>query len=177
MSWMQTRSGKAFDFINPDPASIDIFDIAHSLSNLCRFGGHSAYFYSVAEHSVHVSHTVPAAYAFTALMHDATEAYLIDLPRPLKDLLPEYKEIENRVWSVIAPKFELPLEIPEIVKDADDRVLLRERDSLMTRPPRPWVHAVGKTPAPNIYIGGLNPGDAKELFLRRYRYLQRERMN
>ena len=86
-----TFTGKIIDPINPDPEDIDIRDIAHSLSQQCRFTGHTSEFYSVAEHSVLVSEAVPARDAALGLMHDATEAYLADLAKPIK--------AEFRAWA------------------------------------------------------------------------------
>jgi len=78
-SFIQTYSGKRIDFENPDPDQIDIVDIAHGLSNLCRFSGQSKYFYSVAQHSFYVS-LVCKENKLQALLHDATEAYMADVP-------------------------------------------------------------------------------------------------
>src|SRR5690349_6806238 len=101
MSTITTHSGVQFDLLKPDPSVVHLEDIAHALSHLCRYTGHCNRFYSVAEHSVIVSLMVPPSepkLAMQGLLHDATEAYVNDLARPLKDLLPEYKEIEMRVW-------------------------------------------------------------------------------
>ncbi|MFG0247924.1 MAG: phosphohydrolase, partial [Phycisphaeraceae bacterium JB051] len=80
MSWIQTYTGKAFYPLREDPGIIDIRDIAHALSLQCRFNGHCSDFYSVAQHSVHVSEVVPQAFALWGLLHDAAEAYMSDLP-------------------------------------------------------------------------------------------------
>ena len=89
MSWITTQSGKHFDFNNLSAADICIEDISCALSNLCRFTGHVQDFYSVAQHSVHVSYLVPPEFALEALLHDAAEAYCNDISAPRKRLLPD----------------------------------------------------------------------------------------
>lgn len=165
--WMQTYTGRAYWPADPRPEDVDHIDIAHALSHLCRFGGHTDRFYSVAEHSVYVSLEVPEEHALCALMHDATEAYVIDVPRPLKHMLQGYAEIEAKNWAVIAERFGLPLEMPPCVKDADNRVLLAERDELLQEPPIPWAWARELVPAQRK-IEALPPVWAKRMFLRRF---------
>jgi uncharacterized protein len=95
--WIQTYTGKQFWPLSPLPEDIVIEDIAHALSMQCRFGGHVRTFYSVAQHSVHVSLLVEPQYALWGLLHDAAEAYLVDLPRPIKKFSEMgllYQEIE-----------------------------------------------------------------------------------
>jgi hypothetical protein len=89
---------------------VDIEDIAHALSLMCRFGGHCKEFYSVAEHSVRCAVAAKDSkedrnLQFKCLMHDAAEAYCVDVPRPLKLNLVGYKEIEHKVQSVIEFKY------------------------------------------------------------------------
>lgn len=172
MTWIQTWSGRAFDFTNPDPDSVDIADIASHLSKLCRFAGAVHTFYSVAEHSVYVSRMVPREYALQGLLHDATEAYVVDLPKPLKDMLPDYRVAEQRVWEAVARHFGLPLELDESVKDADIRMLLAERDQLLVKPPIPWTWANGIQPA-KFTIRCHVPSTAKLAFLDRFYELTR----
>ncbi len=108
MTWITTFSGRRFDYINPDIYSIRISDIAHALSNECRYAGHCPQFYSVAQHSILTSMIVPPALALEALLHDAAEAYCKDIPSPLKRLLPDYQIIEGRVDALIRSNFGLP---------------------------------------------------------------------
>ena len=82
--WIQTMSGVIFYPLDPRPEEIRIEDIAHALSHQCRFAGHCREFYSVAEHSVRVSRELPQEFMLWGLLHDASEAYLVDLPRPIK---------------------------------------------------------------------------------------------
>lgn len=170
MSWIQTRGGLAFDYLTMDPLTITIDDIASSLSKQCRFGGHTIRFYSVAEHSVLVSQCVPPEHAVTALLHDATEAYLLDLPRPVKHLpaLAGYRELEDRLWGVIADKFGLPRDMPPCVKEADNRVLLAEKEVVLAHSaPRAWTWATGLEPA-DVQIRELDPASARFDFLARF---------
>jgi hypothetical protein len=122
------------DLKNPDPYAISITDIAHSLSQLCRFGGHTREFYSVAQHSLMVSLHVPREYAFIGLLHDATEAYLQDVIRPLKQLLPNYADIEAHMWETIAWHFHLSDTIPECVKEMDMIMCATEMRDLLPFP-------------------------------------------
>ncbi|MFB5172848.1 HD family hydrolase [Erwinia amylovora] len=143
MSWIQTVTGKHFNFVNTDSASICIEDIAGALSNICRFTGHLTDFYSVAQHSVHVSYLVPAEYAFEALLHDAAEAYCSDINSPLKSLLPDYRDIENRIETVIRRKFGLPPVISTPVKYADLIMLATERRDFDLDDGTPWTGREG----------------------------------
>ncbi len=81
--WFQTYKGNRFYPYKPEKIIIDIEEIAHALSNRCRWGGHSLEFYSVAQHSVLVSRNCPQSPTW-GLLHDAAEAYYPDIPRPLK---------------------------------------------------------------------------------------------
>src|SRR3954454_351254 len=111
--WMQTYSGRRFYPMNPRPSEIDPVDIAHALSLLCRYGGHVDRFYSVAEHCVLMSQAVAPENALAALLHDATEAYVCDVPRPLKRQLPGYAAIEAMVWLAIVARFDIALQLPD----------------------------------------------------------------
>lgn len=123
---IMTVSGKFFEFLNPQPEQIDINDIAHALSMKCRFAGHTLRFYSVAQHSVHVSYNCDPADALAGLLHDAAEAYLVDMPKPVKKFLPEYQMIEDRVQRAIFETFGLSTIEPSSVKRADARMLATE---------------------------------------------------
>lgn len=177
MTWIQTFTGKAVDPLNLRPEDIDIRDIAHALSMQCRYAGHTKYFYSVAEHSVLMSQYFLDTYwnegagetsgeglrlAKIALMHDATEAYLSDMVRPVKDRMPEYQAAEDRAWSLIAQKFDLPLVLPTEVKRADTMILNDERAALMGPPPKDW--GIASEPLV-VIISGWNPGIAERRFL------------
>jgi len=165
--WIQTASGRPFWPLDPRAEEIDIFDIAHSLSNLCRFNGHCSRFYSVAEHSVLVSLVVPPADALAGLLHDATEAYCADVPRPLKPFLKGYADIEAGIWRAVAARFGLAEELPPSVKLADNTVLLAEKAALLGPSPMPWAWAKDIVPAPVPILCGL-PTHAKRFFIERF---------
>jgi hypothetical protein len=167
-NWLQTWSGRQFWPLDPRPEEIHIGDIAHALSNACRYGGHCNRFYSVAEHSVLVSQVVPPEHALIALLHDATEAYCVDVPRPLKPALSGYKAIEHGIWLAVAARFGLPGGMPNEVKAADNAVLLAEQAQIMKAPPAPWC-TQGEPAAVTILC--LPPMEARALFLRRFHEL------
>jgi len=120
---IRTFSGRMMDVFNPEPDMICIEDIAHALSNLCRFGGHTSEFYSVAQHSVMCASLVPEKYRLDALLHDATEAYMLDIPSPIKRQLPGYSEAEDKLMQIIADKFGVQFPFDKSVKIADRETL------------------------------------------------------
>jgi uncharacterized protein len=163
--WMQTGHGRMFWPMDPRADEVFIEDIAYGLSLQCRYGGHCAYHYSVAQHSVYVSYQVPREHALTALLHDGTEAYCVDVPRPIKRFLAGYADIEARIWRAIAERFALPMELPECVKTADNAVLLAEKAQIMLPSPAPWD--VPGTPA-DIHINEWSPWQARDAFMARF---------
>jgi 5'-deoxynucleotidase YfbR-like HD superfamily hydrolase len=167
-NWFLTASGRKFWPLDPRPEDFSIEDIAHGLSNISRFGGHCRTFYSVAQHSLMVMNHTPEPFKRVALMHDAPEAYVGDMVRPLKYSMPQYMEAEAKVWRAIAARFDLPLEIPKEVKLADDRALMTEkRDLLPSTFNFDMVHA-----APfDEQVDDIPPGVAKTLFLLRFQSL------
>lgn len=173
MSWIQTYTGKAFYPLDPNPDDICIEDIAHALSMICRYGGHSRRFYSVAEHSCLVSTAVPRQFALGALMHDSTEAYLGDMVRPIKRQMPEYRKAERRLEQAIAYKFGLAFPMAEVIKEADNRILVNERAVLMTDPPMPWNEDETLTRLP-VQIRMLPPAFAEQWFLELFRTYTKE---
>jgi 5'-deoxynucleotidase YfbR-like HD superfamily hydrolase len=130
-----TYSGTKFWPLDPRPEDLNLADIAHALSNICRYGGHCKNFYSVAEHCVLMSEKVTGRNKLWALLHDATEAYLMDLPRPIKPYLPGYAEYETKLMKCIAERYGLPYEMPAEVKDADNRIIFDEMTQNMSYVP------------------------------------------
>jgi hypothetical protein len=165
------QSGNYFDFLAPAESAFTIEDIAHGLSMTCRFAGQSARFYSVAEHSIYVSLLVPPEDALAALLHDAAEAFIGDVSKPLKTLLPAYKEIEERIEAVIFGRFGIALPLPATVKDADIVMLATEQAHVM-RNRDDWDYTRGCKPA-NIDIQCWAPEEAKARFLDRFNRLTR----
>jgi 5'-deoxynucleotidase YfbR-like HD superfamily hydrolase len=166
---MQTVSGRLFWPLDPRPGEVYINDIAHALSNLCRFGGMSSRFYSVAEHSWRVSLACDKKDTLAGLLHDATEAYLVDVPRPIKVHLSNYKEIELRLACVIGERFGLDLaNLPASVKHADEVLLATEQRDLMKPPPVPWETMPDPLPE---RIVPMMPSMAKRWLLKRFEEL------
>jgi 5'-deoxynucleotidase YfbR-like HD superfamily hydrolase len=165
-----TYTNKHIDPLDLKPEDIDIRDIAHALSNQCRFSGHVSEFYSVAQHSVIVSYAVPSEWALDALIHDAVETYLQDLVRPLK-LDPyfgkAYRGAENRAQKVIAEVFHTEWPMPPCVKEADNRALVTEARDLMPSATKYWELTHIVTPFPEKIIP-LSPKKVEKLFLKRY---------
>jgi hypothetical protein len=128
---IRTFHGHYINPCEPDPKMISIGDIAHALSMQPRFGGHLPMFYSVAQHCVLTSEYVTNEHKLAALLHDASEAYLIDVPRPVKRQLPNYKEVEDKLMTVIAAKFGFQWPLHEDVKKADEIMLRDEWEALM----------------------------------------------
>lgn len=131
--WIQTFTGKKFHVIAPRVEEIDIVDIAHALSNSCRWSGHCKQFYSVAQHSCFVSENCPTELKMWGLLHDAAEAYIGDLNRPFKlsGKMDEYILAEQRIMDVVCEKFGLTPGMPLAVKEVDNRVLQTEANQIL----------------------------------------------
>ncbi len=177
--WIETFTGARFSPLRPDPALVRVADIAHSLAYTCRYRGHCSRYYSVAEHSVLVSRYVPSHLALEGLLHDAAEAYLGDVPRPLKRQ-PEmlaYGIAEARVEACVAARYGLRTD-PEAlaaVKEIDSRVLWDEILALM----RPEHHEDTRDIVESLggplgcTVEGLLPERAEFEFLRRFNEIGR----
>lgn len=135
--YIETYSGKKVFILNPTVDSISILDIAHALSNICRYTGHCQRYYSVAEHSVHVANLC-GANPLWGLLHDASEAYLMDIASPIKPHLANYKELERNLMRVVCKRFGLTEEMPQDVKHADLIALYLEAGKLMKSGGRNW---------------------------------------
>lgn len=128
--WIQTHCGIAFPLLNPKPEHIVLEDIAHALSQISRFNGHLVRPYTVAEHSINVASILPPEHRLWGLLHDAAEAYIGDITRPLKAAIPALEEVELRVLRVVARKYGLSWPMPQIVKRADDALIRLEAEEL-----------------------------------------------
>jgi hypothetical protein len=174
--YFRTFTGRRVHFLAPSPDEIDIDDIAHSLSYQCRFLGHTDGFYSVAQHSVLVSELVPEGDALWGLLHDTAEAYLGDLPAPIKREpgMCAYRATEDRLLEAVALRFGLPPKVPKSVRQADRVVLATEFRDVTTVDDLDWiVQECGFTPSGSMWILPWPPAVAEERFLRRYWELTR----
>jgi len=176
-AFIQTHLGKKIAPYALDPEQIYIEDIAHSLSNLCRFNGHTKVFYSVAQHSVHVAQLCfekinNHRMAYMALLHDMPEYTLGDNPRPLKKQMPEYVVLEEEVAKVMYKHFGITTEeqamFQDVIKYFDNVALITEATQLLACPPiLDWTAHYPVEPDPNP-ITPLHPEDAKSLFLMKF---------
>jgi hypothetical protein len=183
MTWSQTRGGVRWDFATPNEELVDWYDIAHALSNLCRFNGHTSHHYSVAEHSVHVHDTVAKLtddqnIRLYALLHDAHEAYLGDVTTPLANTMSARLPGFAALWGGLKDAHDTaifqaaeiiladPAEAYELVKGADVSVMMAERDQLMANTPERWGELEDVKRA-KITVGPWTPEEAKWEFLQR----------
>lgn len=173
--YIETHSGIKVYLPECDKESIDIGDIAHALSFLPRFAGHISEHYSVAEHSMHVATLVPDEHKLQALLHDATEAYICDIPTPFKRLMPQYKALEDDLWDAISLRFRVPFDLHPSVKAADTCMLMTERDYLKNQFD-PWNEVYEATPRlmnwkpmrMNFGLRRASPAYVKQAFLERF---------
>jgi hypothetical protein len=174
--WIHTYTGKRFWPFDPRPSEVCIEDIAHALSHLCRYAGHTSRFYSVAQHSVHVARYCSVDHQLQGLLHDAAEAYLVDIPSPVKRQ-PEmqgYRQAEARLSQCIATHFKIDAELPSDVLDVDRRILANEQRDLMPS----LLDAVApgvREPLPLLRIIPWSSEKAKQMFLNLYDQLHYER--
>lgn len=163
--YITTVSGRFYWPLDPRPDEVWISDIAHALSMQCRFGGHLPHFYSVAQHSVLVASQLPRGKArLTGLLHDASEAYIQDVVRPIKNHLTNYKEIEALNERVIFARFGLEWPLSDKVKEADDAILATEWRDMRTPRPASEIERYGGVPVTEKIIP-WSPEIAKKLFL------------
>lgn len=190
-AWMQTYTGRQYWPLDPRSNEVFIEDIAHALSLSCRFSGHCVRFYSVAEHSVRCVRWLAEnmddmikEYSLDeesmwlsqkwTLMHDAAEAYVSDVPRPIKPYLGGFDEIEEKNLKAIAGRFSLkypmPESIAEIVKKADNIILMTEKRDNMAKCDYSWG-LEGKVWPDRKHIVPYSPEEAKRGFMECYEYL------
>lgn len=187
---VETYSGAFVDTRRPDPATITLEDIAHALAHTCRYGGHCKRYYSVAEHAVLVSRRVEElGYSNrrcrSGLHHDDAEAYLGDIPKPMKPLLGErYETLTERMDAAIVSALKLGLNVEmlhdPVVKEADTWALFLEARFLLPSKGINWNAAMlqkwdidqetleSSKDTPDYWRGGLTPAKAKDEFLARH---------
>lgn len=149
MTRIATVSGRVIDFLYPDPEQINLDDIARGLSRQARYSGQTIRPYTVAQHSLLVASLVAPEHRLYALLHDAPEAYLGDIPSPAKDAMDNlaapallespYRVVERRIWRAICNRYDLSPELPDEVHEADQFALVIEAPILQ---PMGWKHAV-----------------------------------
>lgn len=179
--YIRTISGRKFHLHGNDPDEIDIDDIAHALSHMGRFTGHTSRFYSVAEHSVLVADIVRHLTGgddpwlmLSALMHDSTEAYLADISAPFKGALTNYKDLEQFTWVRIAHKYRMHPDMDPIIKKADWIALFAEAIELQPNGEHhTWVYWDEYGPMAREYLRSFGipnspPRYARRLFLREF---------
>lgn len=157
---IRTFTGIYIDPLNPEPDQIHIEDIAHALSHICRFNGHTKEFYSVANHSIWVAAHCPEELRLQALLHDASEAYLCDIPKPFKHRLTNYCEIEENLMHVIASRFGFKWPVSPRVKEYDELALEWEWGNLVI--------------CKRTLFSEINPNQTKQHFLKLYNRYKEE---
>ncbi|MFC5302675.1 hydrolase [Azospira restricta] len=168
--YVSTYLGHRFHPAAPSIDDVHIEDIAHGLAFQCRFNGQTRAFYSVAQHSLLVAGLVPARLRLAALLHDAAEAYLGDMVKPLKALFPEFSRLEEGVMAIIGERFGVAGFAAPAIKRADLIALATEKRDLLPHSSEAWASLSGITPVP-ARIQPLAPHEAKATFLERFREL------
>ena len=173
--WMITFTGRRFWPLDPRVEDVSFLDIAHGLSLICRYGGHTGCFYSVAEHSVllarHFMEQGRSDLARYALLHDASEAYIGDIIRPLKPELPQFKAVEGPLERLVLQAVGLG-DIPKEVHEADSAIIVNEACALFT--PKVLERAGWVLPSltlTGIDIMGWSPLYAEHEFLALFEHL------
>jgi hypothetical protein len=169
--WLASASGKIIDLLNPDPSQFTIEDIATGLSNIARFNGQTNMWYSVAEHSIHVAELLPNGMKILGLLHDASEAYICDVPSPLKWLLGDaYRDVESRLQGAIGEALGLGralVDLPRVVKQADAVLLYSEKELLQPEGIQ-WPYADPVLRYPGLARRYTYPEPARVAFMKMY---------
>jgi hypothetical protein len=173
--WISTFTGKKFYVLSPRAEDVEIEDIAHALSMLCRYTGHVRQFYSVAQHSVYVSRICCELDSLWGLLHDAPEAYSGDMNAPLKHTpeMKRFRDTEDAIMKAVATRFGLFYAEPDSVKLADKRMLRTEMRDFM-RPP--FGSATTRYEPIEEILESWSPQRAEREFLERYYCLTGERV-
>jgi len=156
---IRTVSGVYVNVFEPKPEMFNIEDIAHALSHQCRFGGHLPVFFSVAEHCINCDKIIHTPHRFDALMHDCSEAYLLDIPKPIKDKILDYLIIEDNLMKVLSAKFGFNYPLSDEVKKVDKAMLEWEWQFIMLE------HK-------NFHLPTFSPAEAKQKFIELFKLLK-----
>lgn len=176
-TFIETYTGRAFWPLHPTVEALSVIDIAHALSNQCRYSGHVKWFYSVAQHCVLLAKWLQERGGspedcLQILMHDAPEAYLVDIPRPVKQYMPQYrvwdKAINDKVreWMGWSDK-----PMPTMQDELDSRIIVDERAQLMSNSGLDWGHDLAPL---GIVIEPWEPEYAEKAFLTLYAAYSKE---
>lgn len=169
-TFIETYTGRAFWPLNPSVLHLSVIDIAHALSNQGRYSGHTRFFYSVAHHccllAIHVEKRggTPLE-CLETLMHDSPEAYLVDIPRPVKQYMPQYREWDHAIDAQIRIWMNWTDPRPSFLDDLDSRIIVDERAALMSNSGNDWgkrLDAIG------VDIQPWTPQEAEKAFLALY---------
>lgn len=167
---IKVYAGHYVDLANPDPKTIDVKSIAAALSKICRFGGHCPRFYSVAEHCVHATDLarkdgVRGKALLAILLHDAAEAYIGDMVKPLKVTIPQYAEAEKRIERAIEQAFEIKFDkYSELIKKYDRAMLKVEKTTLWPEDKEEWA-GFSQIPDAAVELFHWSPPIAQRMFL------------
>lgn len=179
-TFIETYTGRAFWPLDPirSREQLSVIDIAHALSNQCRYSGHVAWFYSVAQHCCLLAswaseHGHDALTCLQILMHDAPEAYLVDIPRPVKQYMPQYRVWDHAINDVIRDWMGWGgIPIPAIIDELDGRIIVDERAQLMDKArTNDWGHRMAPV---GVVIEPWTPAQCEKEFLIRYAAYSKE---
>lgn len=175
---IKVSAGHYLNLADPNPQCIEIQSIASALGKICRFGGHCPRFYSVAEHSVLATHvairdSVCNAACRAILMHDAVEAFIGDMVKPLKIMVPQFVEIEQRIESAIDTAFGLNFnEWRRTIKQYDRAMLKLEKTTMWPDDTEQWA-GFSDVAMADTTLRFFNPDDATAMFLNLWNALNR----
>jgi len=156
-AFVTTYSGAKFFIEEGNVEDVPLWDIAHALAMNCRFNGHLKYFYSVAEHSIHVANLSPPEYRLEALMHDVSEAFLPDVPRPFKRFISGFDGYEESLHEKISEHYNLVYPLPPAVAYIDKHIVRAEAERLYKSPPS-WVEFYDEIPGADDEFEGAGWG-------------------
>lgn len=165
--WIRTYSGKRFNVFEPRTEDVDIVDIAHALSFTCRFSGHTTQFYSVAEHCLNMCALLPDDLKIYGLLHDAAEAYLTDVPTPIKKQMPDIHILESKVMQVVAVKFKLQYQyfLCREIKDMDWALCVAEAKQFLSEGIKGWTAVLPQKDIRRLPFPPMAMSSVEEQFL------------